>query len=202
MTKLSPEVDAYIAKSAEFSRPILTKVRSLFHKACPEIEETMKWGFPHFEHKGIVGSMAAFKRHACFGFWKGQLLSDPHNLFNGVGDTAMNAAKITDVAELPPDKILVEYIREAVALNEAGVKLPTPKKKPRKAILEIPDDFLARLKKNKKALAAFQAFSPSHQREYVEWVTEAKQEATSQKRMTTAIEWIAEGKPRNWKYMK
>jgi uncharacterized protein YdeI (YjbR/CyaY-like superfamily) len=202
MKNSSPEVDAYIAQSAEFARPILTKIRGLFHRACPEIEETIKWGFPHFEYNGIVGSMAAFKRHACFGFWKEKLMSDPHHLFNGAGAAAMNAAKITDLAELPPDKVLVEYIREAVALNEAGVKMPPRKKPARKAPLVVPDDFLALLKKNKRAFPAFEAFSPSHQREYVEWITEAKQQATRQKRMTTAIDWIAEGKPRNWKYMK
>jgi uncharacterized protein YdeI (YjbR/CyaY-like superfamily) len=202
MNKHSPEVDAYIARSAEFSRPILTKIRRLFHKACPGIEETIKWGFPHFEYKGIVGSMAAFKKHACFGFWKGRLLSDPHNLFNGRRVTSMNFAKIVNVSELPPDKILLEYIRQAVALNEAGVKTPARKKRNGNDPLDVPDDFLAKLTKNKKALATFEAFSPSNKREYIEWITDAKQEATRKNRISTAIEWMAEGKPRNWKYMK
>jgi hypothetical protein len=175
MNKHSPAVDAYIARSAEFARPILTRIRGLFHKACPGIEETIKWGFPHFEYKGIVGSMAAFKKHACFGFWKGRLLSDPHNLFNGRRVTSMNFAKINNVSELPPDKILLEYIRQAVALNEAGVKTPARKKRTGNEPLDVPDDFLAKLKKNKKALATFEAFSPSNKREYVEWITEAKQ---------------------------
>jgi uncharacterized protein YdeI (YjbR/CyaY-like superfamily) len=202
MKNHSTEVDAYIAKSAAFSRQILEKIRSLFHRACPEIEETIKWGFPHFEYKGIVGSMAAFKKHACFGFWKGKLVSDPHNLFNGRGHTALNAAKINDISALPPDGILIKYILEAVALNAAGVKAPPPKKKPRKADLEVPDDLMAAMKKNKRALVVFEAFSPSHQREYVEWISEAKQAATRQRRLATAIEWIAQGKPRNWKYMR
>ena len=201
MKNHSPEFDAYIANSAEFARPILEKIRKLFHQACPEIEETMKWSFPHFEYKGIVGSMAAFKQHVGWGFWKAALLKDPHKLFTRMGDTSMGGAKVTDVSQLPSDKIVLGYIREAVTLNEQGVKAPAPKKK-LKGELEVPDYFMAALKKNKKALATFEAFSPSNKREYVEWVTEAKQEATREKRLATAIEWMAEGKPRNWKYMK
>jgi uncharacterized protein YdeI (YjbR/CyaY-like superfamily) len=202
MRNTSAQVDAYIAKSAAFAQPILRKLRGLFHKACPEIEETMKWGFPHFEHRGIVGSMAAFKQHASFGFWKGKLLRDPHELFRTVGDTSMAARKVTDVADLPADRVLLEYIREAVALNEQGVKVPAAKKPAGKKDIKIPDYFLAALKKDRKALAAFEAFSPSHKREYVEWVTEAKQETTRDQRLARAIEWMAEGKPRHWKYVK
>jgi uncharacterized protein YdeI (YjbR/CyaY-like superfamily) len=192
--KSHPGVDAYIRKSAPFARPILTKVRALFHKACPDIEEAMKWSFPHFEYRGIVGSMAAFKQHATFGFWKASLMNDPYGLFNpndAEGDTSMSRAKFTDVAELPPDQVLIEYIRAAVALNEQGIKVekPKPKKKPE---ADVPADLQAALKKNKKALAAFEAFSPSHRREYVEWIAEAKQEATRKKRVAQAVEWLAE----------
>jgi uncharacterized protein YdeI (YjbR/CyaY-like superfamily) len=200
MKNHSAEFDAYIAKSAEFAQPILKKLRRLFHQACPSIEETIKWGFPHFEYRGI-GSMAAFKNHVSFGFWKAKLLSDSHKLLEGVGETSMGGARIKDVSELPSDQVLLAYIREAVALNEQGVRVPAAPKAP-KAELEIPDYFLAALRKNKKALATFKSFSPSHQREYVEWVTEAKQPATRDKRLATAIEWMAQGKPRNWKYMK
>jgi len=200
MGKQIPQVDAYIAKSAEFARPILKKIRALFHKACPEIGEVMKWSCPHFEYKGLVGGIAAFKQHCRFGFWKGNLLKDPHKLFTGMGDTSMGGRTIKSLADLPSDKILIEYIREAVALNEKGVKAPARKKKPKKE-LEIPAYFLIALKTNKKSLATFEAFSPSHKREYVEWVTEAKQEATRTKRLATTIEWLAEGKPRNWKYI-
>jgi len=200
MAHESPEVDAYIDQAAEFARPILRKIRALFHKACPQIEETIKWGFPHFEHRGIVGSMAAFKRHMNFCFWKANLLSDPHKLFEGVGNTSMGAARITDVSELPSDKILIATIREAVALNEKGIKAPPAPKKPRKK-LTIPDYFLAALRKNKKAQATFEGMAYSHKKEYVEWITEAKQEVTRAKRMATALEWLAEGKPRNWKYL-
>jgi uncharacterized protein YdeI (YjbR/CyaY-like superfamily) len=196
----SPEVDAYIDHAADFARPILRKIRALFHKACPQIQETIKWGFPHFEHMGIVGNMAAFKRHVNFGFWKAKMLSDPHKLFQDVGNTSMGAARITDVSELPSDKILLATIREAVALNEKGIKAPAAPKKPRKE-LTIPEYFLAALGKNKKAQATFEGMAYSHKKEYVEWITEAKQEATRAKRLATALEWLAEGKPRNWKYL-
>src|SRR5262249_5380620 len=154
--------------------PILTKLRRLFHEACPDIEETMKWNFPHFEYKGIVGSMAAFKQHVDYGFWKGTLMSDRHGLFSGVGNTSMSGTKVKNVSELPSDEMLLAYIREAVTLNEQGVKLPPKKKIARKKEPEMPDYFLAALKKNKKALVAFESFSPSNKRDYIEWLTEAK----------------------------
>lgn len=201
MPKTNPKIDAYIARAPEYARPILEKLRALYHRACPDIEETIKWGCPHFEYRGLVGGMAAFKQHVRHIFWKASLLKDPLGLFRTVGETCMGAVKVTDVSELPPDKVLVAYIREAIALNEQGVKLPAPKRRSPKA-LEIPDDFLAALRKNKKALATFEAFPPSHQREYVEWVTEAKQQATRERRLAQAVEWMAEGKPRNWKYQK
>jgi uncharacterized protein YdeI (YjbR/CyaY-like superfamily) len=200
--KRSKEFDEYIAKSAKFAQPILKKMRDLFHQACPQIEEKMKWSFPHFEYKGIVGSIVAFKNHVSFGFWKAKLMSDPHHLFVENSDSPMNMSKLTDVSQLPSDQVLLGYIREAVTLNEQGAKLPARPKKPRQEELKMPDYFMAELKKNKKALAVFEKFSPSNKREYVEWLTEAKQDATREKRLATAIEWIAQGKPRNWKYMK
>jgi uncharacterized protein YdeI (YjbR/CyaY-like superfamily) len=200
MNKPSPEVDAFIARSAPFARPILEKLRRLFHQACPDIEETMKWGFPHFVYKGIVGGMAAFKQHMAFGFWKAKLMNDPHGLLKD-GDATISMSRLTDISQLPPDKIMLGYIREAVALNETGTKLP-PRKKPTQAKPKAPAFFLAALRKNKKALATFEALSPSHQREYIEWLAEAKQPATRDKRLATSLEWLAEGKPRNWKYMK
>lgn len=201
MKNHTPEVDAYIAAAADFARPILVKIRKLFHKACPDIEETMKWSFPHFERQGIVGSMAAFKRHVSWGFWKAGLLSDPHKLLVGISNKSMSAFKVADLADLPADKIVLEYVREAVALNEQGVKLPSKPATTKKKLV-VPDYFLAALKKNKKAQAAFDAFSYSHKKEYVEWITEAKQEATRLKRIATALDWLAEGKDKNWKYRR
>ena len=194
------KVDAYIAKAAPFAQPILKKLRALFHKACPQIEETIKWGVPHFDYKGVVAGMAAFKNHASFGFWKGKLLSDPLKLFQGVGNGAMGGLRLHSVKDLPSDQDLLEYIREAVRLNDEGIKAPRPKRAAKKPAT-VPPDLRAALKTNKKALATFEAFSPSHKREYVEWITEAKQDATRAKRLATTIEWLAEGKPRNWKYM-
>ncbi|HEY0141865.1 MAG TPA: YdeI/OmpD-associated family protein [Thermoanaerobaculia bacterium] len=201
MPKTNPAFDAYIEKAAPFARPILEKLRKAFHAADPEIEEVMKWGAPHFDHNGIVGSMAAFKEHVRWGFWKARLMKDPHGILDPIGDTSMSGAKVKTVKELPPDKVLREYIREAVQLNLDQVKVPRPKREARPPA-EVPDDLAGELKKNKKAREVFDAFPPSHRHEYIAWITEAKQPATRQKRLAQAIEWMAEGKQRNWKYVK
>jgi uncharacterized protein YdeI (YjbR/CyaY-like superfamily) len=192
-------VDNYIAKSAEFARPILTYLRDLVHAACPDVEETMKWSFPHFMYKGMLCSMASFKEHCAFGFWKSTLIVEQD------GAAAEKAAgefgRITQVSDLPSKKVLSGYIKEAMKLNEAGVKAPSRMKpKAPKAELVVPDDLTGALKANQKARATFENFSPSHKREYVEWLTEAKTKATRARRLETAIEWMAEGKSRNWKY--
>jgi uncharacterized protein YdeI (YjbR/CyaY-like superfamily) len=197
----SSDFDIYIQNAAPFARPILTRIRQLFHQACPEIQEVMKWNFPHFEHQGIVGSMAAFKQHVSYGFWKAKLMRDPHKLFAAVGKTSMGSMKVTHVDQLPADKILLAYIVEAVGLNESGKTVPRPKSK-RGAIkdLPIPEDLQTALRKNKAARVTFENLSPSHRREYIEWITEAKQEATRQRRLATTLEWLSAGKSRNWKY--
>ena len=190
-----PRVDAYITQAADFARPILRHIRNIVHTACPEVQETMKWNCPHFERKGVLLGMAAFKQHCVMNFWKGRLImgNKPDE------ESAMGQfGRITSLADLPEDKTLASYVRKAVELNESGVKNPvraTPKKE-----LVVPDYFLAALKKNKKALATFQKFSPSCKREYVEWVTEAKREDTRAKRLKTAIKWMAQGKSHNWRY--
>lgn len=200
MPKRSDDVDAYIASARDFARPILIKLRGLFHKACPQIEETIKWGFPHFEHQGLLGSMAAFKQHVSLGFWKGSVMSDPQGLFKGVGSTSMSALKVSTIEDLPPDKLLLAYIKEAVRLNEQEVKVPRPAKKQAKHPPKVPADLAAALKRNKPAGKTFAAFSPSKRKEYIEWITGAKQQATRDRRLAAAIEWLAEGKSRNWKY--
>jgi uncharacterized protein YdeI (YjbR/CyaY-like superfamily) len=192
-------VDAYIARSAEFARPILTHLRDVVHTACPEVEETMKWSRPHFVYKGMLCGMSAFKEHCAFGFWKSSLVLD-----NGRDDAKEGMGqfgRITQVSDLPSRKILSGYIKEAMKLNDAGVKSPTRSKPKMPRVLVVPDDLTVALQKNKKALATFEKFAPSHKREYIEWITEAKTEATRAKRLDTAIAWMAEGKPRNWKYM-
>lgn len=197
----SPEVDAYIERAAPFARPILEKIREAFHAAGP-VEEVMKWSFPHFDYKGVVGNMAAFKNHVSFGFWKAKLMSDPRGILNATGETSMGGVKLSDVKELPPKKVLVEYVKEAMRLNEEGVKVQRAPSKRGAQPIEVPDDLAAALKKDKKAKATFDSFSPSHQREYIEWIIDARQDATRARRLAQAIEWMSEGKPRHWKYMK
>ena len=189
-------VDAYVAKSADFAKPILEHIRDVVHEGCPEVEETIKWGFPNYQYKGMLCSMAAFKEHCTFGFWKGSLIVDAADRRS---DEAMGQlGRITKLADLPPRKKLVGYVKKAKELNDAGVKVAkTTKPKP---VLEPPADLLAALRKNKKAQAAFDKFPPSHKREYVEWIVEAKREETRAKRLATTLEWLAEGKSRNWKY--
>jgi uncharacterized protein YdeI (YjbR/CyaY-like superfamily) len=199
--KKDHRIDAYISKSQPFARPILKHLRQLIHDTCSEAEETVKWGFPHFEYKGVLCSMASFKQHCAFGFWKASLMSDPHKIFSQ-GDTAMgHLGQIKSLADLPSDKILKEYIKEAVKLNQAGIKLPAKTPSAEKK-LTLPGYFKKALSKSKKALKTFEGFSYSHRKEYIEWITEAKSEETRDKRLVTAIEWMAEGKSRHWKYVK
>lgn len=202
MGRKDKRVDDYIKKAQPFAQPILTHLRELVHKACPEVEETMKWSFPHFDYKGVMCSMAAFKQHCAFGFWKAALMKHTILMDNAKSEVAMgHLGRITSLKDLPSDKTLISYIKEAKKLNDDGVKLPAKIKTAQKSI-EAPAELIAALRKNKVAQAIFDAFSPSHKREYIEWITEAKTEATKEKRLTQAIEMMAEGKSRNWKYMK
>lgn len=205
MGKKDPRIDAYIAKAQPFAQPILKRLRALVHRGCPEVEETIKWGMPSFEYKGPFCGMAAFKQHAVFGFWKHKLLNDPKGYLEETraqGGSAMgNLGRITSVKDLPPDSIILDFIRQAKKLNDEGVKLARPKPTEKKP-LRIPSYFMAALKKNNKALATFESFSYSNKKDYVEWITEAKTEETRTRRLATAVEWMAEGKVRNWKYIK
>jgi uncharacterized protein YdeI (YjbR/CyaY-like superfamily) len=197
MPTTDPRVDAYIDRAAEFAQPILRHLRAVVHAACPEVEETFKWSFPVFMHHGMLCSMAAFKQHASFGFWKASLI-----LGQDAGKTkeAMGQfGRLASVKDLPSKRVLAGYIKEAMKLNEDGVqpvRSRTPKPPPR-----VPADLAAALKQHPRAAAAFKKFPPSHQREYIEWITEAKTDATRQKRLAQTIEWAADGKPRNWKYL-
>jgi uncharacterized protein YdeI (YjbR/CyaY-like superfamily) len=140
--------------------------------------------------------MAAFKQHCAFGFWKAALiLDDPTR----GADAAGHFGRITSIADLPPKRVLIGYVKKAAKLNEAGVATPKRIPKPKKS-LAMPPYFKAALAKNKKARATYDGFSPSQRRDYLEWVTEAKAEDTRQRRLETAIKWMAEGKTRNWKY--
>ena len=193
-------VDAYIAKSAEFARPILEHLRDLIHAACPEVEETIKWSRPHFLYNGLLCSTSAFKEHCAFSFWKGSLVvggkegDDP-----GMGQFG----KITSLSDLPSKKALMGYVREAMRLNDEGIQAPErakPKGPTRELV--VPDDLALALQANEPARQTFERFSNSHRREYVEWINEARTEPTRIRRLTTTLEWLAEGKSRNWKHEK
>jgi uncharacterized protein YdeI (YjbR/CyaY-like superfamily) len=199
---IDPRVDAYIAKSADFAKPILEHLRQLVHKGCPEVAETVKWSMPFFEYKGVIlCNMAGFKQHCSFGFWNASLLKDPENILQVKDKHAMgHFDKITSIKDLPSGKIMVAYIKEAAQLIEEGKNVPARAKKAPKEELPMPAELLAALKRNKKAQAGFDGLSASHRREYIEWITEAKTEVTRDKRIATTVEWLVEGKSRNWKY--
>ena len=206
MAETDQKMDAYIAKSQPFAQPVLTHLRELMHKGCPGVEETIKWSHPFFEYRGaIMAHMAAFKNHCSFGFW-GEEIGSVLRKAGAVQDGAMGSlGKIGSVKDLPSDKAMLGWIREASKFIESGtytspiaarrkvVKAPKP-------VGEAPPEFSKALKKNKKAATVFAAFSPSCKREYVEWIAEAKRPETRDQRIQTAVEWIAEGKQRNWKY--
>lgn len=190
-----PRVDAYIAKAPAFAKPILTELRATVHGACPDVEEGIKWGHVHFGYRGMMCGMAAFKQHATFMFWKQKLVF-------GADDTRWSGelSKLTTKADLPAKRALAGYIRKAMALNDAGVKIERVRREP--APIRVPADLASALKRNGRAQTAFNDFSPSHKREYIEWLTEARSDETRTRRLMQAVEWIAEGKSRNWKYEK
>ena len=197
MTANDPRIDAYIAKSAEFARPILAHIREVVHAACPDVEEGIKWGMPFFSYRGSsMCMMAAFKQHCGFGFWLYKEVIGS-NAEEGMGQFG----KLVSIKDLPSRKELTAYIRKAMALNEAGVKMKRPASAPKPPPV-LPDDLAALFAQKKHATARkhYEAFSSGHQREYVQWIDEAKTDATRQKRITTTLEWLAEGKPHNWKY--
>jgi len=192
-----PRIDAYIARQADFARPILEHLRSAVHSACPEAEETLKWSMPHFLYKGqMLAGMAAFKAHATFGFWRAkEVLGE-----TGAERDAMGQfGRLASVSDLPPDDVLHALIRRAMALTDSGSRPARPKAAP-KPELETPPELDSALSANAAAKATFDGFPPSCRREYVLWVAEAKRPETRDKRIAQAVEWMAEGKKRNWKY--
>jgi len=205
MGKKDKRIDAYIAKAAPFAQPVLKHFRGVVHKACPEVEETMKWSFPHFDYKGsMMCSMAAFKQHCAIGFWKASLMKGGKDLVDKAKtEEAMgHLGRITSVKDLPKDSVLIRYIKEGMRLNNEGIKLSPKAKTVANKELNIPPYFMSALKKNKAALKTFEGFNYSNKKEYVTWVTEAKTEETRKNRLETSVEWMADGKIRNWKYIK
>jgi len=201
--EFNPKVDAYIAKAQPFAQPILSHIRELVHKACPEVEEAIKWSMPFFVLRGVIlGHMAAFKQHCAIGLWGPEM----NAILNEAGLHSENGmgslGKITSLKDLPADKKMLGYYRQAAELIVSGQRtksLERTAKSPKPA-LEVPAELTAALKKNKAAAKVFAGFSPSCQREYSAWITEAKRLETKEKRIAQAVEWIAEGKQRNWKY--
>ena len=198
MPKVDPRIDAYIEKSADFAKPILKHLRSLIHKACPNVSEEIKWSMPAFYYEGPMCNFAAFKQHCTFGFWKQALMENasfPEK--NAMG----SFGRITSVKDLPDQKAMIALIKQAMKLNEEGVK--APKKVPvEKKELVVPPDLKKALSMDKAAKEVFENFTYSHKKEYIEWIEEAKTDATREKRLATTLEWLAEGKSRNWKYQR
>ena len=201
MGQFDERIDAYIAKSADFAKPILIHIRQVVHQASPLINETVKWGMPFFDYKGPVCMMAAFKQHCGFGFWKASRLNDPQALLQGSDAEAAAGSfgRIETMQDLPSDEALIGFIHQMIALNESGVKEVKKPSAP-KAEIRMPADFDKLLRGDLAAMDHYEKFSPSCKREYLEWFTEAKTEATREKRMQQALEWIGEGRTRNWKY--
>ncbi len=188
-----PRVDTYIEKSEAFARPILEYLREVVHEGCPTVQESIKWNFPVFTYEGMLAHMASFKQHCAFGFWKASLILDdaPQS------DEAMGQfGRITSLDDLPPKATLIGYIRKAMQLNEQGIQ---PKKKDRREI-EMPEDFAAALRDVSGASKAFEAMPPSHKREYVEWIAEAKRDDTRRRRIVKAVDQISDGNSLYWKY--
>lgn len=195
MATKDPRVDAYIEKAQPFAKPILRHIRKLVHQAVPGVQESIKWSFPHFEYKGMLCSMAAFKAHCVMGFWNASILDGVETQRSAMGQFG----RIQSLHDLPADRTFMSLVKKAAALNDAGIK-PKREVRPPKPPLATPGFLIAALKGNKKAQSAFDAFPPSHRREYIEWLTDAKTDATRQRRLDAAVQWIAEGKGRNWKY--
>jgi hypothetical protein len=196
MGSRDPRIDVYIEKAAPFARPILAHLREVVHAACPEAKETLKWRSPAFEHHGILCGMAAFQKHCVFGFWK-------HELVVGGDRSAAEAmgsfGRLTKLSDLPSRAALARFVKKAAKLNEDGVETPRPKRAPKPAIRMHPALKTA-LARNARATATYDGFPPSAKREYLEWIAEAKGDATRARRIAQAVEWMAAGKRRNWKY--
>lgn len=200
MDKYSSQIDTYIEKSQDFAKPILTYIREIVHEFCPDAEETMKWSFPHFTYKGKnLCAMASFKQHCTFGFWLEKEMKTMREITQDIEKTSMfSLGKITKVEDLPSKPQLKKAIKEAMELTDMGVTMK--KAAPSKTEVEIPSYFLSALQEQPKTFDVFEKASPSFRKEYINWITEAKTEATRNKRMEQALVWIAEGKGRNWKY--
>lgn len=198
-------IDAYIAKAQPFAKPILKHLRTTVHNAVPTVEESVKWGMPAFLlHGAILCGMASFKAHCAFWFWRGSRIPDTHKIF-GRGEKAMGQlGRIGSLKDLPSASILAKYLKAAAALNQEPDRRPRTAKPSKRSVKvsRTPVDLSKALQRNARAAAAWKAFPPSHRKEYIEWITEAKTAETRDKRLATSLAWIAQRKHRNWRYMK
>lgn len=200
MSIYNDRVTAYIDKAQPFAQQVLKHIRALVHKTNKEVEEKMKWGMPHFDYKGMYCGIASMKEHCAFGFWKASLLKDPGNyLVRGENSGMGSFGKIKSLADLPPDKVLIDFINQAKELNDADIKVAA-RPKTETTIHETPEIMIKALKRNQKANAAFQNLSPGKRKEYIEWIAGAKTDLTKEKRLATMLEWVQEGKSLNWRY--
>lgn len=198
MATTDPRIDAYIQKSAAFARPILEHLRAVIHEACPEVEEAIKWSAPHFLHRGrILAGLGAFKQHAAMVV---PMLTADESQPDKADQAMGQYGRITTLSDLPARRVLIAQLKRAAKAIDAGEKRPTTKTGTPKPPAEAPDDLTKALAGNAAAKKHFAAFPPSQRREYIEWIVEAKREETRQRRVAQTVAWVAEGKPRNWKY--
>lgn len=200
MVRKDPRIDTYIAQAAPFAQPILKHLRKIVHTGCPDVQETIKWSMPFFDHHGIMCGMAAFKRHCAFHFWKAPdtVGRDGKAEAKGMGQFG----RITALSDLPADEVLIEYVREAAARKLSAQPTARVRAKAKPEPLIVPDDLKLALQNNAAARQTFDGFSPSQRKDYVEWITEAKRDATREQRLATTLEWLAEGKTRHWKHQR
>lgn len=203
MSQFNPKFDEYNAKSADFAKPIMEHLRRIIHETCPDVEEIIKWGIPHFDYHGdMMCIFAAYKNHCSFSIWKAALITNPKLKENiKPGQTMGNMDKIKSLSDLPDKETLIAYVKEAMALNENGIKIVKPKSEKPK-VIQVPDYFSEILDTYPKIKEVFESKSPSFRKDYLVWIIDAKTEATRQSRIEQALEWIAEGKGRFWKYNK
>jgi hypothetical protein len=199
MATKDPRVDSYIEESAEFARPILKHLRKVIHQGCPAAAETIRWGCPFFEYHGLLCGFASFKAHCSLFFWRDIDVSRWLAKTNVAGAGMGQFGKMTSMADVPKDSVLLACVRAAVEQRDAPASQTKRARQPAKE-LPVPPDLKKALAANAKAAATFRNFAPSHRRAYLDWISEAKQPATRERRLHTTIEWLTEGKPQNWKY--
>ena len=197
---LNSEITDYIDSKDTFAKDIMEHLRRVIHQASPNLKEAIKWKHPCFEEQGLVCAIAAFKKHVNLSFFKGKKINDSYDIFADSNNNEVASLTFTTIAEIPDDKILIDYIQQAIAINATEKKTPKKSVKKDKTDLIIPEDLKEQLSQNQEANNVFHQFSYSKQKDYIEWITSAKREATRKSRLATAIEWIAEGKSRHWKY--